>query len=93
MLAHDPDGVPASLLGQLQVAITVHAEQADPFHPADGLAHRRPALVETLRDPGAKRHDALFLQLEDRTEIHLRRVDEPVSGQDPSSPYPSMVRR
>src|SRR5262249_43053590 len=76
MLAHDRDGVGAPGAGEVQVAVAQHGQQAVALHPRDGLAHGGAALMQTLRYPGAQRRDALLLELEDRSEVHLRRVDQ-----------------
>ena len=86
MLAHDPGGQRAAVVGELQVAVALDGEQPVALHAGDRLAHRGAGLAEPLGDPGAQRGDALLLELEDRAEVHLRGVDEVVhAGAAPSS--------
>ncbi len=75
VLAHDGRGQPASLVGELQMAVALDGQQPVPLHPGDGLAHRGAALAQPLGDPRAQRGDPLLLQLEDGAEVHLGGVD------------------
>ncbi|SCD91838.1 hypothetical protein GA0115252_124046 [Streptomyces sp. DfronAA-171] len=76
VLAHDPGGEAAALLGQLQVAVAGDGDEAVPFHARHRLADGGAALVEPLRDAGAHGHHTFLLQFEDGAEIHLRGVDQ-----------------
>ena len=51
-------------------------DEAVALHAGDGLRDRGTGVTETLGDARAQRHDVLFLELEDRAQVHLRRVDE-----------------
>ena len=66
VLAHHPHREAVALVGQLQVAVALDREQPVALHPGHGLADRRAALVQPLRDPGAQGDDALLLELVDR---------------------------
>ena len=76
VLAHHPGGKSVPLGGQLEVSVALDGHQAVALHARDRLRHRRPGLVKPLRDPGTQRHDALFDQLVDGPEVHLRGVDQ-----------------
>ena len=80
VLAHHLGREPAARLGQHQLAVTFEPQQAIALHACHGLADGRPALAQPLRDPGPEWDDALFLQLEDGPQIHLRGIDQPVRG-------------
>src|ERR1019366_1450450 len=56
-------------------------QQPVPLHPGHRLADSRTALRQPLGDAGAQRHHALLFEFEDRTEVHLRRVNEPLGCQ------------
>src|SRR5690606_36202746 len=81
VLAHDVGGQAAPLLRHDQVPVVLDAEQPVALHPRHGLAHGGAALLEALGDAGPKRHDAFLFKLENRAEVQLRGVDEPVRGQ------------
>ena len=83
VLAHDGDGALAAEVGELQVPVVGDHQQSVALHPGDGLADRRAALVQPLGDPGAQRNDALFLELEDGSQVHLGRVDQVVHAGGP----------
>jgi hypothetical protein len=76
VLAHHPCRGQPSLGRELEVAVALDREQAVALHPRHCLADRRSALGQALGDPGTQRRDALLLQLEDRLEVHLGRVDQ-----------------
>jgi hypothetical protein len=76
VLAHDGDRVRPAKIGELQMAIALHGDEPVTLHPVDGLAHCGAALVESLGDPGAQWRDTLFLELEDRAQVHLGGVDQ-----------------
>src|SRR5207253_2610369 len=77
--------------GLLQMPVALDLEQPVALHAGHRLTHRGTALRETLGDPGPKRDDALLLELEDRPEIHLRCVDQPVCGQQIPPAVTSML--
>lgn len=76
MLAHDRDCHPPALVGEFQMPVSGNEQQAIPFHPGHGLAHRRPALFQPFGDSGAQGHHALLFEVVDRTEVHLRGIDQ-----------------
>ncbi len=76
MLAHDVDGLGASGVRELEPAVVGDDHEAVALHPPDRLRDGGAGMTETLGDPRAERNDVLFLELEDRAQIHLRRVDE-----------------
>ena len=86
VLAHDGRRQLPALVGQLQVPVALDGEQAVALHAGHGLADRGAALVEPFRDARPQRDDPLFLQLEDRPEVHLGRVDEVVHRYSSVSP-------
>ena len=61
---------------QRQVAVALDVHQTVALHPPDRLRHGRARVPEALGDAGAQRDDALLLEVEDRPQIHLRRIDE-----------------
>src|SRR5690606_28169509 len=57
-------------------AILTDTNETITIHPSHGLRDGRARVSEPLRNTSAKRNDALFFELENGSEIHLRRVDE-----------------
>ena len=87
VLAHDTDGLVATLLGEFEVPVAGDVEQTVALHSRDGLTHSRATLAEALCDTRAQRRDALFLKFVHRPQVHLGRVDEvAVVAQDDDLP-------
>ena len=80
VLAHHARRERAAGLGQRELPVVGHVQQAVPLHPGDRLADRRPGLGEALRDPRAQRDDPLLFKFEHRPEVHLRSVDKPMGS-------------
>ena len=76
VLAHDPGGLVASVVGEHQVPVVADDEQTRALHPGHRLRDGRATVVQPLGDPGPQRDDALFLQLEDGPQVHLGGVDQ-----------------
>ena len=76
MLPHDSRRAGASLIGQLEMAVSEDMHEVVSFHARHGLRHRRATLMQALRDPGAQWNDPLLLELIDRAEVHLGGVDQ-----------------
>lgn len=76
VLAHHRHGEAAPLLRQLQMAVTCDRQQAVTFHPCDSLTDGGTALLEAFCDTCPQGHHALFFQIVDRPEVHLRGVDQ-----------------
>src|SRR6185437_1708466 len=74
MAAHDGGRETAALVGEMQAAIAVQLDVAVIAEPADGLRHRSRREPQSLDQAGAHRHDAFFLDGEDRLEVFLGRV-------------------
>ena len=76
VLAHDVDGLLTAAVGELERAVVGDDDEAVALHAADGLRDRGPGVTETLGDARAQRDDVLLLELEDRAQVHLCRVDQ-----------------
>ena len=77
VLAHDcPTAfcVPSEV--NSEVPVTLDHDEPVALHARDRLRDRGTGMADTLADARAQRHDALFLELEDRPKIHLRGVNE-----------------
>ena len=81
VLAHHPGGERPAVVAQREVPVPGHVHQAVPLHPGHRLAHGGAALRQPLGDARAQRDDALLFEFEDGTEVHLRRVNEPLGCQ------------
>ena len=67
----------AAVLGELEGrSPSTEVHQPVALHAGDRLAHRGTALAEPLGDARPHRGHALLLELVDRPEVHLGRVDE-----------------
>ena len=76
MLAHHANCRIATLVGELQLAIGGHHDQAIALHARNRLRHGGAALVQTLSDASAHGGDSLFLKLKDGSQIHLCRINQ-----------------
>ncbi|OEI67498.1 hypothetical protein Cus16_2940 [Curtobacterium sp. ER1/6] len=76
VLPHHVGRAGASLAGELQVPVAGDDDQAVALHAGDGLRDRRTGVPQPLGDARAQRDDPLFLEVEDRPQVHLRGVDE-----------------
>lgn len=76
MLAHHADSFLAPLGGQLKVSVTGKREKTVPFHPRHSLRNGRTRMAQTLSDTGSQGDDALFFELVDRPQVHLRSVNQ-----------------
>ena len=72
--AHDGGREPPALVGEVQAAVAVQLDVSVIAEPADRLRHRRGRQAEAFDEAGPHRHDALFLDGEDRLEVLLGRV-------------------
>ncbi len=87
MLAHHRDGERASAVGQFEVPVPGDPEEAVALHAGNGLRHGGTGLFQTLGDPRPQRHDALFFEIVDRSQVHLGGVNQVVHcAQSLSSP-------
>src|SRR4051794_12915603 len=94
MLAHDAGGPLPAEVGELEVAVTGDGEQTVALHPRDGLRHRGAGLPEAFGDPRPQRDDPLLLELVDRAQVHLRRIDQVAhASRPPSAGTPATIVR
>ena len=75
VLTHDRDREIATLVGEFQMSIAGDHQQAVTLHTRNSLADGGSALFEPFGDPRPEWDYALFFQVVDRPEIHLRGVD------------------
>ncbi len=71
---HDRRREVAALVGEVQAAIARELDEALTGQPPDRLGDGRRRESEPLDQPGPHRHDAFFLEREDRLEVLLGRV-------------------
>ena len=76
VLAHHSSGGGPAFRGELEMPVALHPEQTVTFHACNCLADRGATLLKAFGDPGTQRNDALLLQLEDGSEVHLGGVDQ-----------------
>jgi hypothetical protein len=74
MSADDGRGEAPALVGEVQAPVAMQLDVAVVGEPSDRLGDGRGRQAEPLDEPGSHRHDALFLDREDRLEVLLGRV-------------------
>jgi hypothetical protein len=76
VLSHNARCADASLLRQLEMAITEDMNQVVALHPRNSLRHSWSTLMQTLCDPSPERHNSFLLELIDGAQVHLSGVDQ-----------------
>ena len=76
VLTHHLDGLLATLVGQLQVAVGLNGEQSVLLHASHRLGNGRAGVLQTLGDARTHGDDAFFLQFENSAQVHLCGVDK-----------------
>ena len=92
VLAHDVHGLAApGRGGQLEVPVARDDDETVALHAGDGLRDGGTGVAETLGDARTQRDDVLLLEVEDRAEVHLGRVDQ-IGHVPPTSSCPARHR-
>jgi hypothetical protein len=92
VLAHDVHGLAATGRGEFEVTVARDDHEAVALHAGDGLRHGGPRVSEALGDARTQRHDVLLLEVEDRAQVHLRRIDE-IRQLTPPRPWNTCIRK
>ena len=74
--------------GELEVPVARHDDEAVALHARDRLRDRGARVPETLGDARTQRHDVLLLEVEDRAQVHLGRIDQIGHAGPPESSQP-----
>src|ERR1700752_2969113 len=78
VLAHYTRRLRAAVRSQRELTVTLHPDQAVALHARNRLTHRRASLRKALGDPRTQRDNTFLFEFEDRSKVHLGRVDQAV---------------